>query len=61
VRSPGGLRTEFAAKLPAFPNRQAATIRLRFFTRDRVRPPAPASGAPSESWHHLASLYGTER
>jgi len=58
VRSPAALRAELAAKVPAFPNRRAATLRLRYFTRDRVSPsPAPAS-APAESWHHLSALYG---
>ena len=58
VRSPAALRAELATKIPAFPNRRAATVRLRYFTRDRVRPPAPATGAPGETWHHLAGLYG---
>lgn len=58
VRSPSALRAELAAKLPAFPNRRAATVRLRYFTRDRVSPPAAAPAAPAESWHHLSALYG---
>lgn len=57
VRSAAALRAELAAKLPAFPNRRAATLRLRFFTRERVRPPAPAAAGPPETWHHLAELY----
>ena len=58
VRSAGALRAELMAKVPAFPNRKAATIRLRYFTRERVRPPAAPAGTPPETWHHLAQLYG---
>lgn len=57
VRSPAALRAELATKTPSFPNRRAATVRLRYFTRDRVRPPIAVSGAPHETWHHLAALY----
>ena len=57
VRSPAALRAELATKVPSFPNRRAATVRLRYFTRDRVRPPIAVSGAPHETWHHLAALY----
>jgi AAA+ ATPase superfamily predicted ATPase len=57
VRSPAALRAELATKLPAFPNRRAATVRLRYFTRDRVAPPAASPSAPAESWHHLSGLY----
>ena len=57
VRSPAALRAELATKIPSFPNRRAATVRLRYFTRDRVTPPAALAAAPPESWHHLSSLY----
>ena len=57
-REAGALRAELAAKIPAFPNRRAATLRLRYFTRDRVKPTATPPGAPPETWHHLAQLYG---
>jgi hypothetical protein len=58
VRSPAALRAELATKLPAFPNRRAAAVRLRYFTRDRVAPPAPALNSPAESWHPLSGLHG---
>ncbi len=57
VRSPSALRAELASKIPAFPNRRAATLRLRYFTRDRLRPPAASATTPPETWHHLAALY----
>jgi uncharacterized protein len=57
VRSSSALRAELTAKIPAFPNRRAATLRLRFFTRERVRPAAAPAGAPPESWHSLGQLY----
>jgi hypothetical protein len=46
------------AKVPAFPNRKAATVRLRYFTRDRVRPAKATAGTSPETWHSLADLYG---
>ncbi len=59
VRSPAALRAELVAKIPAFPNRKGATVRLRYFTRERVRPPVATANTPPETWHHLAGLYGT--
>lgn len=58
VRSAPALRAELAAKIPAFPNRRGATVRLRYFTRDRVKPAAAPAGTPPESWHALGELYG---
>jgi uncharacterized protein len=60
VRSSTALRAELTAKVAAFPNRRAATIRLRFFTRERIRPAAATEGAALESWHHLTGLYGAK-
>ena len=57
VRSAAALRAELAGKIPTFPNRRAATIRLRFFTRNCIRRSEPAAGSPLETWHHLAELY----
>ncbi|MSU49617.1 MAG: ATP-binding protein, partial [Opitutus sp.] len=59
VRSASALRAELATKTPSFPNRRDATVRLRYFTRDRLRPTAAPAGAPPETWHHLAGLYGS--
>lgn len=58
VKSSVALRAELAAKVPAFPNRRGQTLRLRYFTRERVRPAAAPAGTPPETWHHLAALYG---
>lgn len=60
VRSSTALRAELAGKVAAFPNRRAATIRLRLFTRERIRPSAAPEGSRPESWHHLSALYGAK-
>lgn len=58
VRSSTALREELASKIPGFPNRKGATVRLRYFTRDKIKPSAPPENGPPEFWHHLAGLYG---
>ena len=60
VRSSPALRAELAEKISAFPNRRGATLRLRYFTRDRVKPAAAPAGSPPETWHSLAALYGRD-
>jgi AAA+ ATPase superfamily predicted ATPase len=57
VRSSPALRAELMEKVPAFPNRRGATVRLRYFTRDKVRASAAPPGTPPETWHSLAELY----
>jgi AAA+ ATPase superfamily predicted ATPase len=55
VRSAKDLRLELEEKVSRFPNRRAATIGRRLFTRDRV-PAEPETGA-AVRWHCLEDLY----
>ncbi|MBL9208759.1 MAG: ATP-binding protein [Opitutaceae bacterium] len=57
VRSASALRAELQRKVPLFPNARAATVQLRYFTRDVVKTTG-TEGGPPECWHTLASLYG---
>ncbi len=55
AKSPGPLRDELRKRMPLYPNKRAATISYRYFTRLKIthRTPVP----PDERWHDLNDLY----
>ncbi len=47
------LEAELAARVPQYPNQRNATIGRRFFTRQKLSPPADSRAR----WHDLEDLY----